>query len=329
MRFILTILFSFIIFCSEAQIIRANAYYTPLSQPLLLDVYTGAAAAYSLRKLRTAYTGAAIRVRRSSDNTEQDIGFVGVDLDTVSLKNFVGANSGFVTTWYSQGDSSAVNFTQTTAASQPRIVNAGTIDRENTKPAIVFDGSNDFMSIASSTNRFNYLHNGTQSFILIVTKLGITSNPNALYLLLDNKNTQGSASGYSFYYDDRSSASRNNAYVFNIGSNVAANPISITQDNALSPNSLLLINHSIDADNSTISNRHTGYVNNAVITTNNAAGGVASSGNSPSNMFLGRISGSSAFHLNGSISELIFYNSVQSANRTAIQNNINSFYVIY
>jgi hypothetical protein len=42
---------------------------------LLLDTYTGAAVAYSLRKLRTNYSGNAIRVRRSSDNTEQDFGF--------------------------------------------------------------------------------------------------------------------------------------------------------------------------------------------------------------------------------------------------------------
>jgi hypothetical protein len=59
---------------------------------LLLDTYTGAAVAYSLRKLRTAYTGAAIRVRRSSDNAEQDINFVGGDLDTQSLLDFVGYN---------------------------------------------------------------------------------------------------------------------------------------------------------------------------------------------------------------------------------------------
>ena len=41
----------------------------------LLDTYPNAAAAYSVRKLRTAYTGSAIRVRRSSDNAEQNIGF--------------------------------------------------------------------------------------------------------------------------------------------------------------------------------------------------------------------------------------------------------------
>ena len=42
--------------------------------PLLLDLYPSAAAAYSVRKLSNGYSGSAIRVRRSSDNTEQDIG---------------------------------------------------------------------------------------------------------------------------------------------------------------------------------------------------------------------------------------------------------------
>ena len=60
----------------------------------LLDTYSGAAAAYSLRKLRTAYTGNAIRVRRSSDNTSQDIGFdANGELDTASMLSFVGSNN--------------------------------------------------------------------------------------------------------------------------------------------------------------------------------------------------------------------------------------------
>jgi len=47
----------------------------PKAQPLLLDIFPNAAVAYSLRKLRTAYSGSAIRVRRSVDNAEQDFGF--------------------------------------------------------------------------------------------------------------------------------------------------------------------------------------------------------------------------------------------------------------
>ena len=56
----------------------------------LLDLFPNAAAAYSLRKLRAAYSGSAVRVRRSSDNTEQDIGFdANGDLDSTALLAFV------------------------------------------------------------------------------------------------------------------------------------------------------------------------------------------------------------------------------------------------
>jgi hypothetical protein len=102
--------------------------------PLLLDTYP-AAAAYSLRKLRTAYTGAAIRVRRSSDNAEQDIGFVGVDLDAASLLSFVGANDGRVVTWYDQS-LNGIDKGQPLAANQPYIVDSGALLVENTKPAV-------------------------------------------------------------------------------------------------------------------------------------------------------------------------------------------------
>jgi hypothetical protein len=60
----------------------------------LLDSYSGVAAAYSLRKLNSTYVGPAIRVRRSGDNVEQNIGFdAGGNLDTASLLSFVGVNN--------------------------------------------------------------------------------------------------------------------------------------------------------------------------------------------------------------------------------------------
>ena len=97
----------------------------------LLDSYSGAAAAYSLRKLRSSYSGSAIRVRRSSDNTELNIGFDSDgNLDTISLSSFVGSGNGFVTTWYDQSGSLR-DITQSTAANQPKIVNAGSIYRLN------------------------------------------------------------------------------------------------------------------------------------------------------------------------------------------------------
>ena len=122
--------------------------------PLLLDLYPGAAAAYSVRKLRTAYTGNAIRVRRSSDNTEQDIGFSGANLDTAALTSFCGSGNGFVTTWYDQSGNGN-NATQTTAANQPQIVSSGSVltltGIGSARPILSFDGTNDTFNITAVT----------------------------------------------------------------------------------------------------------------------------------------------------------------------------------
>ena len=102
----------------------------------LLAQYPGAAAAYSLRQLTTAYTGSAIRVRRASDNTEQNIGFVNNELDTSSLTSFCSGTNGFVTTWYDQSGNGR-NATQTTAANQPQIVSSGSVIQRNSRPSML------------------------------------------------------------------------------------------------------------------------------------------------------------------------------------------------
>jgi hypothetical protein len=106
----------------------------------LLDLYPNAAAAYSVRLLNSAYTGFAIRVRRSSDNTEQNISFVNNELDTASLLTFCGASNGFITTFYDQSGNSN-NATQGTAANQYRIVDSGVLYTNLGKPAL-FNNSN-------------------------------------------------------------------------------------------------------------------------------------------------------------------------------------------
>jgi predicted RecA/RadA family phage recombinase len=99
--------------------------------------------ASGLHKLRAAYTGPAVRVRRSSDNLEQDIGFNGNDLDTVALRNFTGTGSGYIKTWYDQSGN-VRHLTQTVAGRQARVINAGVIDVLNAKPTAVFDGIDDY-----------------------------------------------------------------------------------------------------------------------------------------------------------------------------------------
>src|SRR6056300_1058660 len=71
----------------------------------LLDSYDGAAAAYSLRLLDKQYSGDAIRVRRDSDDAEQDIGFdSNGDLDVAGISSFCGVSNGYAVTWFDQSE---------------------------------------------------------------------------------------------------------------------------------------------------------------------------------------------------------------------------------
>lgn len=105
---------------------------------------------YSMRRRRAAYAGACIRVRRSSDNAEQDIGFDAIGwCDIAALATFAGSDSCYVTTWYDQG-TAARHLVQATSANQPRIVSAGVIDTLNSRPAMVFDGANDYLAVTAN-----------------------------------------------------------------------------------------------------------------------------------------------------------------------------------
>jgi hypothetical protein len=115
------------------------------------SVFSNTAAAYSVRiPVGSNYTGPLLRVRRSNDNAELDIGAVATPdangdrfLDTTALLAFTGANSGFVATWYDQSGNGR-DVTQTTTANQPRIVNAGVLETVGTslRPAVRFTGGN-------------------------------------------------------------------------------------------------------------------------------------------------------------------------------------------
>jgi trimeric autotransporter adhesin len=142
------------------------------SKKYVLDLISAVvAAAYSLRRLYASYTGAAIRVRRSSDNAERDIGFIGEHLDVLALLVFVGNGSGFVTTWYDQSGNGR-HATQTTAAKQPQIVSNGVVESQNGRPAVVFDGVNDRLATASTT-----LGITSSATLVVVTELSSRTRP--------------------------------------------------------------------------------------------------------------------------------------------------------
>tara|TARA_R110000851_G_scaffold34556_2_gene91701 strand:+ start:440 stop:1321 length:882 start_codon:yes stop_codon:yes gene_type:complete len=120
----------------------------------LLDQFPNAAAAFSVKKIRNAYSGNCMKVRRASDNTTLDIGFSGDDLDTSSLQTFCAGTDGFIDTWYDQSGN-AKNATQSGSGNQPKIVTSGSVILKDGIPAISSDGVNDNMLILGCESVFD------------------------------------------------------------------------------------------------------------------------------------------------------------------------------
>ena len=280
---------------SDAEVLQNyNATKARFEVPALLDLYPNAAAAYSLRKLRSGYTGSAIRVRRSSDNTEQDIGFTSTgDLNTTALTTFVGANNGFVTTWYDQSGNNR-NATQTTQANQPKIVNSGSIYTDSYGKPWIKGYENNSTSLISSA-----FTNIPQPFsahtVLNYTNLTVPSAyPYAVDL--DNTNTNLIAAGY--YNNHRNYA----------GANLYNTTQAITQKTYLY-SSIFNTTNSLFSVNTNVVTGNVGTFPAQKITLFNAKNLDAA--------------------LNGYLQEFILYPSNQSANRIGIETNINSYYGIY
>jgi len=114
----------------------------------LLDGHTDdLVGAFAPALLVPDYTGDCMRVRRSGDNAEQDIGFDGQDLDRDAIASFCSPGDGFVVTWYDQSGEGN-HATQGTTANQPKIYDSadGIIEdggAGSEKPAVSFDGIND------------------------------------------------------------------------------------------------------------------------------------------------------------------------------------------
>jgi hypothetical protein len=85
---------------------------------------TGVAAAYSLRRLRSAYVGPAVNIRRSSDNAVQDVGFANNVFDATAYAAFVGGGTAFAAKWYDQSGNAADGI-QATAGNQPTVMPDG------------------------------------------------------------------------------------------------------------------------------------------------------------------------------------------------------------
>lgn len=270
-----------------------------------LDVYTGAAAAYSLRLLRTAYAGSAIRVRRSSDNAEQDIGFVSGVLDTASLLTFCGVGDGFVTTWYDQ--SGNVNdITNTTASNQPPIVLSGSTILKNGKPTLSFSThqlQKDIVSISGNAYSFFGVADTTGDSVRTLFR---NRQPGSF----------GAEEGSAFLELTASDLVSNTFMDDGVG-----NAIQASQDVIIDGNHLISTHYTL----STAALYIDGIKNG---TSSMGSGSTPLSG--PIDLPYLNIGGLRFSRpWKDTIQEIVLYNNDQLSNRTNIESNINDFYSIY
>lgn len=189
-------------------------------------------------------------------------------------------------------------FTQATGTKRPSLVTDATLNRSVAE----FDGVDDWMSIASSTGLFNFLHNSNGGAVIVVFKPD-TTPPAQLQRILANQNSIGTDIGISLMYRDGYSTFVENVvnycangtgvvYANNSGNNATTNNKWSYQINNLDPS------NGTAADRITITIDGTDYNNN--IQTN-----APSASNAANDLYMGNLP-SGLVGYAGKISEIIF-----------------------
>lgn len=154
----------------------AKAVWTPIAgaAPLPLDAVPTAAAAYGVTRLRAAYSGHAFQIKRLSDNTTLDVGFVGNVADWAAADTFCAGSAAVFSKAYDQAGAGL----DALAGTNP--------------PAFTFNNTvNGFRCISFGTNANNY-----QSFSL-PSGLVLTRNACSVAMAMISP---GAATGTTSYF---------------------------------------------------------------------------------------------------------------------------------
>ena len=291
---------------NRSQLLRRLIVSRVGTDQLLLDQYSGAVGAYSLRYLSASYTGNVILVRRSSDDAEQ--GFTPDEITDGTLTTFCAAGDGLVKTWYDQSGNGN-NATQSAPTNQPHIVSSGSLLTQGTKPYTQYRTANSqFMNFPPGL-----LPGTTAKSSFVTAKIAISSTAiggNTLYSLRSGVVGTGSAwnvciesanpfvrvsGAVSYNYTDSDTT-------YSIFTNIFPGGGTTDDIEMFQNGSKLTLNSSTSATINTV-----GSTEGIIGDYGNAAGRY-----SDINM-----------------QEIILFNADQSANRAGIETNINNYYGIF
>lgn len=244
------------------------------------------------------YTSGSYTAELTATNSFSFLAFTEADIPSeFTVSNLKIYNDGHVTTWYDQSGNGN-NATQSTASSQPKIVDAGVL----VSNGIDFDGVDDFFESSFNSSLTDY------TFIGVYTLKAIQDNAGFL--------GKGIGNDREFFVRMKSDG-RIEHRVYSTGS---ASPFyTLTSpSSSVSVNTPTLIAGAFNGNTNAIRLD----INDTILTATSSVGLHAGA----SSLTIPSVLNSEA---NAVVSELIFYNSDQSANRFKIDSNINNHYGLY
>lgn len=290
----------------KANIANLNGISPP--SPLFLDTYTGAVAAYSFRELNSSYSGYCVKIKNDA-GTDLDVGFSSGYVDTSAISSHCGAGDGKIVTWYDQSGNGE-DITQGSTSAMPKLYIGGALNNVNSKLAANFDGNDRLVTAATS------LHSGAW-YCTTAVKIGASLASNMQIWNQDDSTGPPVVRIAQYLRTHTSLAAR--SVMFNTSVANFQNTASPT----LSTNTQYQISAYVDTSaqeiktftNSVNSNAATSYTGTAASGTHEVAMG-SDARTTPGVFFT------------GDIQELIMWDSAQSANRSSIESNIDTYYSI-
>lgn len=136
----------------------SSSYFWGFNNATPLDNVSNYKLAVGLRLLRSAYSGAAIRLRRDNDNAEADFGFSGTDLNTADINTWLNGSAGYCVKLYDQSGNGN-DMTPSWSGAQPLYV----YDGLNNRPILRFNTGQNIKNSVNFSPPFTVIYAAKQT----------------------------------------------------------------------------------------------------------------------------------------------------------------------
>ena len=189
-----------------------------------------------------------------------------------------------------------------------------------------FDGTDDFMSVASSTAMFNFLHDGDATVMIVYKWISPSSTPYRRFLFAtaaNNDSSTGTTGVYCRLRDDFGTSTPYSKCQFVVANNGVNRANSYTGDNSFPSSTFQLMTISTDASQATEDARSAFRLNGgtALAKTNQTEGGTAPTGNASYNLHIATSAGPDGrLFAQLDVCEVCMYDSaISSTDRAAVE----------